>query len=203
MNKTLTTQILDGATPEGLRDLGLIEPSSYTSARTEYQIRHFVIGQHATPQRQWSQLMAELRAGLLELANRKLELERARLARDSVDNPGWLVRMSATVSERKRRRWEIAQHQARLNFKSAAVAFRDKRVDVERLIKVAQEMTPYTEQDIEAGEAAYWSERLKEQAGDDINARIHGVSPGNLRAIRNAGVAVPRLSEIEREKING
>jgi hypothetical protein len=122
-----------------------------SQSRSNFQIEKFVINQHATKEMQYFQCILELRTiyyaiKTQELENKKtrVEIDRLRATGDEVDQ------IEAQIKE-------LNLEQAQLH---AVSLFRE----LETLTNILQTYPRYTREEIEKGQAEYWTIRLHRQA---------------------------------------
>ena len=143
--------------------------------RSRYQLQHFVIGQHDTPQMRWRQILLEaqdlaykIRMAELNLKKQHIEIQRLLASGDPIE-----------AIEAEERQLGVALTERLL---TAA------RMEFGWLEEIAVENGAYTTEEIEADQEQYWMLRLQRQAGLDQMAVREGISPANLQSMLNAGL---------------
>lgn len=143
-------------------------------SRSEYQIRHFVIGQHDTPAMQWRQILIEaqdmaykIRSAELHLKKERIQLERLLASDDEID--------------------AIDAEQKQLDITLTERTLAGARMELKWLQDIAEEIGAHTFQQIEDDQPEYWRRRLHRQADTDILSRNQGISAGNITSMLNAG----------------
>ena len=156
--------------------------------RSRFQLVHFVIGQHDTPEMRFYQLCLELqdmgfKLRLAQLNVRKTEIEIARLLEtgDEID---------AIEAEEK----QVGLEQTRIVMRGA-----------ERELAVLTDLFDgcqhYTRDEIEHAQPEYWQARLTRQTNLQIMAG--GVQWAQLDSMRQAGLLDELIAERERQTSNG
>jgi hypothetical protein len=141
--------------------------------RSDYQLRHFVVGQHDTPQMQFRQILLEVKALLTNIALAELDLEKTQIKLTSLtEHP--LDKVKA-----KKLRLQMALINDALSGAQQELAF---------LLDLAQEYPQYSPAEIEANQPDYWKARLHRQAALDQLSVQEQVSSGNLTSLLNAGL---------------
>ena len=136
--------------------------------RTDYMLKHFVVGSHDLPAQQYKQLLAELRTRMFSLADLKddislLEIEIKELELD-------------TEISRERAKIEIGRKRRRIADLTYQVT--GLMAECETLLAIYDAMPKYTAEQIEEQEAEYWARRLSRQ-----HTALRLGDPGNLAAI--------------------
>lgn len=140
--------------------------------RSDFAIKHFVVGQHDTPARQRQQAVLELQIKLFnirraQIEEQKLKIQQARL-RKSQDE------LDVLEAERL----ELDEAEMRL---ARMGAIRE----AEALLAIVDALPKFTYEEYQEAEAEYWARRLSRQALQDLRA-TGTISVGNLEAIRQA-----------------
>jgi hypothetical protein len=156
---------------ENLRSL-LDEMQELSQGRSNFALRHFVVGQHDLPGRQRQQAIIELQGMMFELANQADELRLAEL--DIEELQAGLK--GKTGVEAERIKIKIGQKERQIEQINIRLTGQLRECDT--LYAMLQELPAYTKEQFEAEEAAYWSRRLPRQF--NLAQRDAG---GNLTAI--------------------
>jgi len=141
--------------------------------RSRYQLIHFVLGQHDTPEMQFYQLMMELqdmgfKLRMAQLNVRKTEVEIARLLETGDE-------LDALEAEEK----QVGLEQTQIVMKGA-------QREIAILEDIFNECQHYTRDEIEHAQPEYWQARLTRQTNLQIMAG--GVDWGQLSSLNNAGL---------------
>ena len=158
--------------------------------RSEYQLQHFVVGQHDTEPQRYRQCLIEiqaisytLRTVKLELQKTELQVERLRATRDAVDE------LDAQIKE-------VGMEQTRLVMIGA-------ERELEALKNIWMDFkTHYTHAQIEDDQREYWHERLNRQA------RLEAIGSGKvswaqLDALNNIGELEATLQAVQQHQLTG
>jgi predicted transcriptional regulator len=155
--------------------------------RSRFQLEHFVLGQHATPEMQYYQVCIELqdmihKYKLAEINEKKtdLKIQRLRSTGDELD-------------ELKAQEIELGQSQTRLAVIGA-------QRELAHLIDIWDTFThKFTREEIETAQPNYWQARLTNNAkamlmgGQSVNA-------SHIEAMEQAGVLDSFVAEVEKTK---
>jgi hypothetical protein len=166
-----------------MSELAKIAQSQIIPSRSRYQLEHFVIGQHDTPEMRYQQILIEgadltMKIKMAEFAMQKTEIEIANLKLS--DDPIKLI-------EAKEK--ELGLAYSRLVLESA-------RYEWAVLEDLFKQYPNYSYADIEANQPDYWKARLTRQAEIDRAQATQGISAGNLTSLLNAGL-IDRTAELE------
>ncbi len=156
--------------------------------RSRYQLIHFVIGQHDTPEMQFYQLCVELqdmgfKLRMAELNVRKTEIEIARLLETGDE-------LDALEAEEK----QVGLEQTR-------IVMRGAERELAILTDLFDESQKFTRDEIEHAQPEYWQKRLTRQTNLQIMAG--GVQWAQLDSLRQAGLLDQVIAERERQTTNG
>lgn len=156
-------------------DLDKYAADTIIPSRSRYQLRQFVIGQHDTPAMQWRQVLIEgqdmaykIRLAELSLKKTRIEINKLLSTGDPID---------AIDAEEKQVGMVLTER-----------TLAGARIELQWLQEIAEEIGPYTFEEIEADQPNYWVKRLQRQADLDVLAVRQGVSAGNLASMLNAGM---------------
>lgn len=156
-------------------NLELFSTTTIIPSRTKYQLRHFVIGQHATRPMQWRQLLLEIQSLSYNIRNAELDIEQKQIEIHRLLSTGDPI--DSIEAERKRLGVTLTQR-----------TLAGAELELNWLQELAEEIGAYTWEQIEEDQPAYWQTRLNRQAGLDRMAIEQGVSVGNLESMLNAGL---------------
>lgn len=141
--------------------------------RSDYQLRHFVIGQHDTPQMRYRQILLEVKTLLMNLRLAELDIEKRRIKLDRLtDDP-----LDAIKAEK-----------LRLGIAVTLDTMEGARRELAFLVDLAKEYPEFTSQEIEDNQQEYWEARLQRQANVDRMSVEQQVSSGNLTSMLYAGL---------------
>jgi len=156
--------------------------------RSRYQLVHFVLGQHDTPEMRFYQLCLELqdmghKLRIARLGVRKAEVEIRRLVETGDE-------LDAIEAEEK----QVGLDQTRIVMLGA-----EREVAI--LTDLFDESTHYTRAEIEHAQPEYWQARLTRQT--NLQLMAGGVGWAQLDAMRQAGLLDELVAERERHLSNG
>ena len=156
--------------------------------RSRYQLVHFVIGQHDTPEMRFYQLCLELqdmgyKLRLAEIAVRKSQVEIRRLVETGDE-------LDALEAEEK----QVGLEQTRIVMLGA-----EREVAV--LTDLFDESTHYTRDEIEHAQPEYWQARLTRQT--NLQLMAGGVQWAQLDSLRQAGMLDELVADREAQAQNG
>lgn len=136
--------------------------------RSAYQLKRFVVGSHATPERQYAQCV-------LELQNKYFSIRRAD------------VNLRRMQSEMASETDQFAMESKAIDIEQTEIAMVGALREFSTLLALFRSMPNFTAREMEEAEDDYWIERLKRQAQQDIDA-TGTISVGNAEALRQSGV---------------
>jgi hypothetical protein len=156
--------------------------------RSRYQLVHFVIGQHDTPEMRFYQLCLELqdmgyKLRLAQLAVRKTEIEIGRLVETGDE-------LDAIEAEEKQ-----------VGLEQTQIVMRGAEREIAILTDLFDESTHYTRAEIEHAQPEYWHARLTRQTNLQIMAG--GVQWAQLDSMRQAGILEEALAVHQPHPENG
>ena len=156
--------------------------------RSRYQLVHFVIGQHDTPEMRWYQICLELqdmgyklRKAQIGVRKGEVEIERLLATGDELD---------ALEAEDK----QVDLDQTRIVILGA-----EREIAI--LSDLFDESTHYTRDEIEHAQPDYWHARLTRQT--NLQLMSGGVQWAQLDAMRQVGLLDELVAERERHLTNG
>jgi len=141
--------------------------------RSRYQLLHFVIGQHDTPEMRYYQLMLELqdmgyKVRLAEIGLKKAEVEIARLVETGDE-------LDALDAEEKR-----------LGMEQTQVVMKGAQREMAILQDIFDSCEHYTRDEIEHAQPEYWQKRLTRQT--NLQIMSGGVQWAQLDSMRQIGM---------------
>ena len=156
--------------------------------RSRFQLIHFVIGQHDTPEMRFYQLCLELqdmgyKLRMAQIAVRKTTVEIGRLQATGDE-------LDAIEAEEK----QVGLEQTRIVMVGA-----EREVAI--LSDLFDESTHYTRDEIEHAQPEYWKARLTRQT--NLQLMAGGVQWAQLDSMRQAGLLDELVAERERHLNNG
>jgi len=154
-------------------DIDKIAQDYVIRERSDYQLQHFVVGQHDTPEMQYRQILLEvkslvtnIRLAELDLKAKQIKIER--LSDDPLD--------------------QIKAEKHRVGIALTLDALESAKRELSFLLRLAEQYPQYSPQDIEDNQREYWEKRLQRQATLDRMSVEQQVSTGNLMSMLNAGL---------------
>jgi len=159
-------------------DLGSLDLSKYYNGRTSFQLENFVMKEHDLPERQFLQLIMELKSlrdgfiiDSLEMEKIKIEIKRLLDSEDDINQI------------------EALKKQYILSTMEENMEYRNREIKtLARLIKSFPKL--YTYDEIESAESKYWEKRLTRQVCEDMMSAQTGINPGNIRSSIQAGTSM-------------
>lgn len=141
--------------------------------RSRYQLIHFVLGQHDTPEMQFYQLMMELqdmgyKLRMARLGVKKLEIEIARLFETGDE-------LDALEAEEKQ-----------VNLEQTVIVMKGAEREVAVLEDIFNSCQHYTRDEIEHAQPEYWEKRLTRQT--NLQIMSGGVQWAQLDSMRQIGL---------------
>jgi hypothetical protein len=141
--------------------------------RSDYQLLHFVVGQHDTPHMQYRQILLEVKSLITKIRLAELNVEKQQIKLDALtDEP----------------LDQIKAEKIRMGIAITLDALEGGRRELAFLLKLAENYPSYTPQEIEDNQQEYWEARLQRQATLDRMSVEQQVSAGNLTSMLNAGM---------------
>lgn len=156
-----------------MKDIEKIAKDYIVRERSDYQLRHFVIGQHDTPEMRYRQILLEVKSLIMNIRLAELDVEKRRIKLNSLtDNP----------------LDQIKAEKLRLGIALTLDTLEGARQELAYLLQLAEEYPEYTLQDIEDNQQEYWEARLQRQANIDRMSIEQQVSSGNLTSMLFSGL---------------
>lgn len=145
--------------------------------RTDFALTHFVVGEYDTPERQYMQVVEELRRAyqmikisMLEKKKLQIEIKKLKASKDEIS------KLDAQIKE---------VHEEDLD-----ATILGKLREFHCLYAIFNKFKKYTREELDKAEANYWKIRLTRQAAEDVMA--HGnIGAGNIEALREIGIIQP------------
>lgn len=148
--------------------------------RSDYQLRHFVIGQHDTPQMRYRQILLEVKSLVSKIRLAELDVEKNRIK---------IQRLTDDPLD------QIKAEKLRLGIGVTLDAIEGARRELEFLLDLAKDYPQYTPQDIEDNQEEYWEARLQRQAKIDRMSVQEQISAGNLTSMLFSGLFYKEIEE--------
>lgn len=164
---------------EKARELGEVF-LSIQQPRSDYALENFVVKSHCTPERQYLQVVEELRRCYSCVRRAQLELRKLRYEKEQLP---------------KGELGEIERELKTLDEEEVIAGLAGKLREFAALYSLFERYPRYTPEQVNAAEPVYWQKRLEAQAARDLVAARLGVGQGNQEALEQIGVATtPQLS---------
>ena len=150
--------------------------------RSRFQLIHFVIGQHDTPEMRFYQLCLELqdmgyKLRVAQLGVRKAEIEIARLLETGDE-------LDALEAEEKQ-----------VGLEQTLIVMRGAEREIAVLTDLFDESQKFTRDEIEHAQPEYWEKRLTRQT--NLQVMAGNVQWGQLESMRQAGLLDEMVAERE------
>lgn len=158
-----------------MKTLAHLSSTQIIPSRSRFQLEHFVIGQHDTPEMRYRQILIEgadltYRIRMAEIGIKKtlLEIEQLRATNDAMN--------------------ELLAQEKELGLAYSRVALDGALYEYSVLEDLFSQYQNYTNEDIEANQPEYWRARLTRQAEIDVTQAREGISAGNLTSLIQAKI---------------
>jgi len=146
--------------------------------RTRYQLEHFVIGAHDTPEMRFVQVCRELEALHYTIKEVSMEVRKTECEIEDLRDKGDRIsRIEADIKELGLERTRLV----------AIGAFRE----YDTLVAIYDEIPHFTREQIDASQPDYWQARLGRQA--NLQIMSGGTSWAHLEALDQVGVLQPMI----------
>lgn len=169
------------------------EFAEYQQPRSDFALRHFVVGQHDMPGRQRAQAVIELQVKLSSIKRGSIERRRIALRSDRAQKR---FELGDTLDQREA---AMDIEQAEVDLEELNLALLGAVREANILLSLLATMPTYTRDQLEAEEAEYWARRLTRQyvvGGRDIGGNLDAV----LQVLTEPGTAKPQVGTIEEVK---
>lgn len=157
-----------------MKELAKVSYDFRTPSRTNYQLRHFVVYQHDTPEMQYRQIIIEAKH---LFHNLKLCELNVRLQEMKID------KLRAKADEKSQIKLAIAVEHLRVQQQS----IEDMKLELDYLAQLFLEYPAFTPQQIEDNQEIYWKLRLNRQVRQDQVALERGTNAGNISSLEYMG----------------
>lgn len=152
-------------------------------SRSNFQLKHFVIGQHDTPEMQYRQILIEAQDLLYKIKMAEFDLEKKKIRLEK------LAKSDSKISAVKAKEVQLAIEYTLLTLEGA------KR-ELFYLEELFKQYPKYTLDDIEDNQREYWEKRLSRQADLDTFSAQKGISVGNAQSMLDIGL-IENKKELE------
>ena len=156
--------------------------------RSRYQLVHFVIGQHDTPEMRFYQLCLELQDMGYKLRMAQLGVRKARVE---------IGRLQATGDELD----ALEAEEKQIGLEQTEIVMRGAERELAILTDLFDESQKFTRDEIEHAQPEYWQKRLTRQT--NLQLMAGGVQWAQLDSLRQAGLLDEVIAERERTLANG
>jgi len=156
--------------------------------RSRYQLVHFVIGQHDTPEMRFYQLCLELQD-----MGYKLRMAQLSVRKTAVE----IGRLQATGDELD----AIEAEEKQVGLEQTQIVMRGAEREIAILTDLFDESTHYTRAEIEHAQPEYWHARLTRQT--NLQLMAGGVQWAQLDSMRQAGLLDDLVADREAQATNG
>ena len=156
--------------------------------RSRFQIVHFVIGQHDTPEMRYYQVCLELQDMGFKLRMARLAVRKAQIE---------IGRLEATGDELD----AIEAEEKQVGLEQTRIVMRGAERELAILTDLFDESTHYTRAEIEHAQPEYWQARLTRQT--NLQLMAGGVQWAQLDSMRQAGLLDELIAEREAQAQNG
>lgn len=138
--------------------------------RSNFQLKHFVVQQHDTPEMQYKQI-------LLEIKSLIYKIKTAEISRQITEKK--IANRLSTGDEIDK----LKAEGMRLDLWYGESVLEGAKQELAYLCELSKDYRHYTSDDIEQGQEEYWNRRLNRQAETDRLAVESKVSSGNMAAL--------------------
>ena len=156
--------------------------------RSRFQLVHFVIGQHDTPEMRFYQLCLELQDMGYKLRLAALGVRKAQVE---------IGRLEATGDELD----AIEAEEKQVDLEQTLIVMRGAEREIAILTDLFDESTHYTRAEIEHAQPDYWQARLTRQT--NLQVMAGGVQWAQLDSLRQAGLLDELVAQREQHVTNG
>jgi hypothetical protein len=150
--------------------------------RSDYQLKHFVIEQHDTPEMRFRQIIIEAKDMLYKIKQTEISLE---ISKRQIEK---LEASSNEIDHLKAKR-------KRLDMAITLDVLEGAKQELNYLVELSKDYRHYTSEEIEANQSDYWQKRLTRQANTDRMALEQGINVGNLESMMKAGLIQKELAQ--------
>jgi hypothetical protein len=153
--------------------LSKLSQTQIIPSRSKFQIEHFVIGQHDTPEMRYQQILIEgadlaykIKMAEIGIEKTKIEIKKLKKTGDELD--------------------ALEAKEKELGMAYTSLVLESTRYEYAVLEGLFNQYINYSYEDIEANQPEYWKARLTRQAEIDIAQSRQGITAGNLTSLINA-----------------
>jgi hypothetical protein len=166
----------------GMTDLVKKSKTFIIRERSNYQLRHFVIGQHDTPEMQYRQILIEARDLIHKIKSTEINNELVQMKIDKLKN-------------KKNQKSTLKAARLELDLEITKNLLVAAYEELDFLIEMSKDYRSYTSNEIESNQKVYWKARLTRQAETDRFALEQGIGVGNLESLIRAGLLQKALDQ--------
>ena len=156
--------------------------------RSRFQLEHFVIGQHDTPEMRFYQLCLELQDMAYKICLAQIGVRKSEVR---------IGRLEATGDELD----ALEAEEARLGLEQTAIVMAGAEREMAILTDLFNESTHYTRDEIEHAQPDYWQARLTRQT--NLQLLSGNVQWAQLDSMRQAGLLDGYVADHEAQATNG
>lgn len=172
-----------------------------TQNRTPFQLKHFVVGSHDKPGRQYWQVMMELQSLMMALGDMADDMEMAHIELQET-----IIELENESDKWKKEKHQVNIRRMKRKYLSQKFSITARIREADYLLELLNTMPEYTLDEIIAEEPEYWRVRLRRQAYLGMRGAATGMGFGNLDAIlqmaTEPGEDKPNLTkEIDTEQL--
>ena len=165
-----------------MNDIVKVTDNYLIRGRTDYQLKHFVIGQHDTPEMRYRQIIIEAKSLLFAIRNLEIEINITKQKIAKLETKGDEI----SLLKAKQKKLGLA-----ISVDTVAAA----KKELDYLVELSKDYRHYTPAEIEANQPEYWELRLTRQATTDRIALEQGIDKGNLMSLMQAGLVQNGFNE--------
>lgn len=152
-------------------------------ARSFYQIKNFVIGQHHSPEMQYHQILLEAEGLIRSKQENNLEIKKLKAEIEELRATG--KKSDAVEAEQKN-----------LAISGYEQTIASNQRELEYVMQLFDEYPKYSRKEIESAQKDYWETRLTRVAQLQMLSRQGGVDWAQLEALQQANYIEQALNEI-------
>lgn len=155
--------------------------------RSRFELERFVLGQHATPEMKYYQIVLELQDAIFKYKLAKIDVQKAEIK---------IKKLRSSGDELD----ELKAQEKELTLAQTSFAMVGAEREMKHLLEIFDSFEhKYTRQEIEAAQPDYWQAKLTNNA----RAMLMGgssVNPAHIEAMEQAGVLDSFVAEVENTK---
>jgi len=151
--------------------------------RSNFQLEHFVLGQHFTPEQKYYQLLVEAKGLQENIVKAELKIQKTKAECEELRATG----KKSDAIEADIKELEIPKFENELISSQRELNYLEKKFE---------EFPEYTREQIEDAQLKYWENRLTRVAQIQFFGSKSGVNWGQLEALQQANFLEAAISEI-------